>query len=261
VQRAEFEAVANTLIRRYRVKGTNPYAMERSFYLTGHPSISSGEVFFREGLKRAYDCRGTPEEIRDAVRLAVAAERCDASTAAAYATKWFGLDCNTLVGNWLGLSSGTAIFAYVVGYGKGKLAGGTPADEATRGMLPLPPATTLDSVEEGSVLVTYSPKNSGMKVWEHIALVQSFALTGATDLNHGTVQMSIVEWGEKGGESAHIKTNITANAVKGNFVKERPQQAFWAIPSGDSYRLLLNMTPEISQGVRRKYGVLNDQTL
>jgi hypothetical protein len=269
-QRQEFEAVGSALIQKFKIKAASVYSMPREFYLQGHASISPGEVFYREGLKRAYDCRGTPEEIRDAVRLAVAAGRCDANSAPAYVTKWFGLDCNTLVGNWMGLSSGTAIFAYVLGYGTAPLAGGTPADEATRGFLPFPAAPTLQSVGEGSVLVTYSPNrpenpNSpdkyNMRFWEHIALIQSFNLIGEEGADSAKGVVSIVEWGQAGGPAEHIKMSAPCELVRGKFVKERPGQMFWAIKSGESYRLILNMPNAIASGERRKYGVPSNASL
>jgi hypothetical protein len=274
LQRPEFQAVASRLITKFKAGGTNPYSMPRRFRLIGHPLISEYEYFFREGLKRAYDCRGTPEEIRDAVRLAVATGRCDAAGAPAYITKWFGLDCNTLVDNWMGLSSGTAIFAYVNGYTGGPLnseaAGGTNADEATRGSLPFPAAPTLQSVGEGSVLVTYSPdrpppangpKNE-LRFWEHIALVQSFSVISEDDPSQAKkgvpitakASITIVEWGGAGGEAEHVKNVASCDLVKGKWVRGK-DQVFWAIKAGASYRLILNMPPDIAAGERRKYGV------
>ncbi len=269
-QRTEFETVAARLITKFRIGGASAYSIPREFYINGHPTISSAEVFYREGLKRAYDCRGTPEEIRDAGRLALAAGRCDESTVSQYITKWFGLDCNTLVDNWMGLSSGTAIFAYVLGYGKGKLAGGTAADEATRGFLPFPAATTLQSVGQGSVLVTYSPNRPddpnnpdkfGLRHWEHIALIESFALISETDENHANGIVTIVEWGQSGGEDEHVKTGVRCELVRGKFVKQRAGELFWAIKSGESYRLILNMPAAIASGERRKYGVPSNPSL
>jgi hypothetical protein len=264
LQRPEFQAVASRLITQFKTGGTSAYSMPRFFYLKGHPTISEDEVFYREGLKRAYDCRGTPEEIRDAVRLAVAAGRCDAAGAPAYITKWFGLDCNTLVDNWMGLSSGTAIFAYVNGYGPGKLTtkerGGTEADETTRGALPFPPAPTLQSVGEGSVLVTYSP--GAEHEWKHIALVQSFSVISEDDPNEAKkgvpitakASITIVEWGGAGGEAEHVKSVASCDLVRGQWVRGK-SQIFWAINSADGYRLILNMPPAIAAGERRKYGV------
>jgi hypothetical protein len=269
-QKVEYFAVASALIQKFKIKATGPYAMPNEFYVQGHATISPGEVFYTNGLIRAYDCRGTPEEIRDAVRLAVAAGRCDANSAPAYVTKWFGLDCNTLVGNWMGLSSGTAIFAYVKGYGTAPLAGGTPADEATRGFLPFPAAPTLQSVGEGSVLVTYSPKRPenpdypdkfGMRFWEHIALIQSFSVISEEGADSAKGVVSIVEWGQAGGPAEHIKMSAPCELVRGKFVKERPGQVFWAIKSGESYRLILNMPPAIASGERRKYGVPSNASL
>jgi hypothetical protein len=259
-QRAEFEAIMSRLITKFKIGGVHAYNAPRTFYISGVDGFSSGEPFFRLGLCRAFDGRGTPEEFTDALRLAVLTGRCKREDAASYARKWFGIDCNTLVGNWVGLSSGTAIFAYVLGYGTGKLAGGTDADEATRHLLPLPPAETISSIDQGSVLVTYAPKATGMKRWEHIALIQSFSGQETTAGATGSATATIVEWGQAGGAEAHINSG-TFNLVRGAFVPEKPGMKFWAIKSGDKYRLILNLTSVLDNGYRRKYGAGNDQEL
>src|SRR4051794_15186545 len=72
------------------------------------------EPFYWSGLRRAYYFKGSPAEIRDAIRLAyrcgrigkgkdVAGQPAAALTMSQYASQCFGLDCNGLVGNYFDL--------------------------------------------------------------------------------------------------------------------------------------------------------------
>jgi hypothetical protein len=257
-QRSEYEMVMSQVITKFKLQAKSVYSLPPTFYIKGHPVIDASEPFYRESIKRAFDGRGTPEECRDALRMAVLPGRCSPLATVNYVKDWFGLDCNTLVGNYLGISSGCAIFAYVVGYGKGALGGGTPAEEASRQYLPLPPSD-INTIGEGSVLVTYSPEKAGMKRWEHIALIDTFVLQGLPNGDTARGSMTIVEWGTQGGQSVHVSSGVDRPLIRRSYVAERADLKFWGFASGtSSTRIFLNQSPEVSALPHRTYGVPGD---
>src|SRR5205809_540078 len=85
----EYNAVADALSQKYfRLK--DRHGMTPSFYIQGEPRIRAGEKFYLASLRRAYQGFGSPQEIRDAVRLAILADQCEPQDAKMYAESWFG---------------------------------------------------------------------------------------------------------------------------------------------------------------------------
>lgn len=202
--------------------------------------IDPNEEFYIQSLRRAYGGRASPHEIRDAIRLAIATglTKLDAQS---YAKKYFGLDCNTFVGNWLGISPSTGIFAYAHGYGKGKISGATNDVYTTRGRLPLPPVTSTLQFKTGNVLTTYThtPNRKGWR-WKHIALVHDIQPVSVAEDGTGKYLISIAEWGEKGDVGNHFKPMKEFTIKRGKVAREElPAVEFYYIettvkvPDGD----------------------------
>lgn len=170
------------------------------FNILNDPRVDGDEPFYRETLARAFAGRASPAEYRDTVRLAFLAGRIKYPVdAPAYATLWFGQDCNAFVGNFLGLSPNISIAAYATGYGKsGKIPGAGTDIYAVRDFLPLPPVATVRDIRGGNVLVSYCATRDDP--WAHIALVSSFTLD--PDGLGGTIM--ICEWGAPGGPDNHM---------------------------------------------------------
>ncbi|PZW45919.1 hypothetical protein C8P66_110117 [Humitalea rosea] len=195
-------------------------ALTQPFYITGHPDrIAPGEEWYDPSLRRAYAGRGSPDEISDAVRLAVFCGL--TKDAKAYGEKWFGIDCNAFVGNWLGISPSTAIFAYGLGYGKkDKLPGASPDVYTTRKRVPLDLITDPQKLECGNVVCTFGEKDSRGIRWRHIALVEDVKLVTGT-----TYQIWLAEWGQAGNIEKHRTAKASPKLVDitlGKFCAEMP---------------------------------------
>jgi len=170
------------------------------FYIKGSKVISSDEPFTYGGLQRAFLGRGSPDEMIDAVRLAVAVKRCKPSEVTSYAQKWFGSDCNAFVGNWLGVSPSTSISAYANGYGDGIPSGATPDVLVTKDIVKLPPITDPAKIGQGSLVLTFgTPSKSSASHWKHVALVQDIRPAGP-----GKYYLTLAEWGHDGGFESHM---------------------------------------------------------
>jgi hypothetical protein len=172
------------------------------FSIPNSDLVDPYEEFSKPGLRRALGGRASPDEYRDALRLARLVDRCTGDGAMTYAQKWFGLDCNAFVGNYQGISPSSSITSYVHGYGQGKLKGATEDVYMTRDLLPLPPITKEDDIRPGTVLVTFRPDKITKygDHWGHIALVESFGPGSSASKR----SIKIVEWGQKGSIAAHV---------------------------------------------------------
>ncbi|WP_426957209.1 hypothetical protein [Muricoccus radiodurans] len=199
----EYWRLLSLLAAKLKLKsGAAVVAQSQPFYITGFPDqVNPAEEWYVASLRRAYEGRGSPDEIADAVRLAVfcGLNKKPALTPDAYCTKWFGLDCNTFVGNWLGISPSSAIFAYAQGYGKGEsLPGATGDVYTTRSRLPLAPITDPALLEQGNVVCTYGAADGRGFKWRHIALVQDIQPQGGDKYS-----IWLAEWGTKGNIEKH----------------------------------------------------------
>jgi hypothetical protein len=166
------------------------------------------EPFYCAGIRRAFGSRGSPEEIQDALRLAVLGGITSIPRAKAYAEKWFGQDCNSFAGNWLGISPMIGIPFYAKGFGKGHISNATKDLLDCRDLLPLPPRDDPEAVVAGDVLVTYgSPHPVHHWRWRHIQIVQSVANLSYRGAGEGTdlwnAQVQIAGWGGAGGSAVH----------------------------------------------------------
>lgn len=169
--------------------------------------INPLEEFYMPSLRRAYEGRASPHEFKDAVRLAIATGLAK-NGPHAYAKEWFGLDCNTFVGNWLGISPSSAIMAYAHGYDKwkGALIGATADVYTTKNWLPLPPVAAANGLKHGNVLTTYTPElDSRGRRWRHIGLVEDIQPAGGIAADGtGRYRLSIAEWGTQGEFARHF---------------------------------------------------------
>lgn len=198
-------AEADIVLGRIGAKLKNPvksaYGLPAPFCIEYDPRFDPTEHFVPMAVRRAFASRGSPEDIQDALRLAVAAGRTDQLGPKAYAEKWFGQDCNAFVGNYLGLSPLIGIAGYAKGFGRGKILGGGPDIEASRSYLPFPLVEDVDDIGTDDLLVSYGSEDPreghGKNRFRHIALVHSF------DGDASAARVQIAEWGTKGGSGVH----------------------------------------------------------
>ena len=254
-------------------------AIKRQQALKKHPGaqaawdrIDPDEEFYIQSLRRAYGGRASPHEIRDAIRLAIATGLTK-DAPQAYAKKYFGLDCNTFVGNWLGISPSTGIAAYAHGYGKGNISGATRDVYTSREWVPFSPLETRSQFGCGNVLTTYSrtPDRRGRR-WRHIALVHDMTPVKVAEDGTGEWQFSLAEWGQQGTIAKHYTESVVRTVKRGKVAKEElPKTDFFYIettvkvPDGDKnkdetgYRLFfdsskLNTMPNRGFHVAGLYG-------
>jgi hypothetical protein len=226
--------------------------MPQPFYIKTSKVFAPTEPFTYGSLQRAFAGRASPEEFSDVLRLAVAVGLCKPEGAAGYAKKWFGLDCNGFVGNWLGVSPSTSIHAYANGYGDGIPSGASADVLVTKDIIKLPPITDPAKIRRGSVLITYAPKGSEDGTnWKHIALVESI-----TPQSGGRYSLTIAEWGEPGTFEQHMSRNKTITLTEDKTIKDPHRKsgeatflpgiktlAFWTTRKGkDALRFFLDST-------------------
>jgi hypothetical protein len=181
--------------------GSSSGTVKNLFSVPAGHGFDPGEEFCTAAVRRAYAGRGSPHEMIDAVRLAVAFGRVTHPVSSSeYAQKWFGSDCNAFVGNWLGISPSVAIFAYFLGYGSGSIPGATASVYASRDWLPLKPVGSVAEIRQGNVVVTYGLPR-GNKRHKHIALVERCTPAGG-----GRHMLELAEWGVAGGKDDHHNT-------------------------------------------------------
>jgi hypothetical protein len=149
--------------------------------------IQPNEDFYSDSLVRAYVGKGSPDEITDALRLALAVGRIGSErdvngrlpaklTAQEYARDFMTLDCNCLVGNFYGADPDASIEVY--------------ATPARRRM-------SIAEVRQGDAVVTHCPEAH----YEHVALIEDWKPQGST------VKVTLCEWGWFGGEDMHYRTS------------------------------------------------------
>ncbi len=179
-------------------------AVPALFTLPAGHGISPSEEFCRHAIRRAYAGRASPHELIDTVRLAVAFGRVTHPVSGGgYAQKWFGLDCNAFVGNWLGISPSLSIRSYLCGYGSGEIPGSVPSVEASRNCVPLKPIASISEIRQGTVVVTHGPPREGSgKTFKHIALVERIS-----PVPGGKHRVELAEWGVPGGFDSHHNTH------------------------------------------------------
>ncbi|WP_342361944.1 hypothetical protein [Terrarubrum flagellatum] len=157
--------------------------------------IPSYEEFYPETFIHALLGKGSPDEIIDTLRIAMAVGRIGSerdmnkmlparATAAKYANDLMTLDCNGLVGNFYGGDPSASIDAY-----------------ATPGRA----RKSLAEVRAFDCIVTHCPSIH----FEHIALVGDVKPAGGAK-----VTIDVVEWGWFGGESTHYRPQ-TVEIVQG----------------------------------------------
>ena len=196
-------------------------------------SIAPGEEFYNISLIHTFVGKGSPDEIRDTMRLAVALSRiggtkdragqaAGASTVSEYMTRYITLDCNGLVGNYYGMNNIP------------DLSVGSYAVPARRRL-------SMNDVRTGDCIVTHSKAIP----YEHIALVDVWQATEnvPTKDMKGTVFI-IAEWGQSGGEDKHY-TGAAAKTVK---VGPGPEKGFGIAfeGAGGSYRYVFAPPPSFS---------------
>jgi hypothetical protein len=185
-----------------RITGTQIPPCGSKFFFNQKPLglISSQEEFYPETFVHAFDGKGSPDEMRDTLRIALAIGRIgtdrDAAgqpparpTAAAYATDFMTLDCNGLVGNYYG---------------------GNPSGDISSYAVPGRRRTSIGDVKVGDAIVTHCAAIP----YEHVGLIQEWSSSGST----ATVR--IVEWGWYGGEDVHYSR--TAHSVE---IKKGPESS------------------------------------
>jgi len=159
--------------------------------------IRSDEEFYPETFTHAFDGKGSPDEIIDTLRVAMAIGRIGESaerdyarqpparqSVQAYATDFMTLDCNGLVGNFFGVNPSNSIDFYA-------------APQRRR--------TSAGNVRVGDAVVTHCSQYP----YEHVGLIADWSASGST----ATVR--IVEWGTFGDESKHYSKPGNVTIVQG----------------------------------------------
>jgi len=147
------------------------------------------EDFYVSSFVNAFVGKGSPDEITDTLRVALAVGRVGAGPDAAggrhnafslqqYVDTYITLDCNGLVGNYYGIDPNTAVKSYA-NVGRRRL--------------------RARDVQVGDAVVTIPTLS---KKFEHVALIEYWQCIGDTD-DTGTALIKIVEWGEAGDETVH----------------------------------------------------------
>lgn len=211
--------------------------LPKEIYFKDQPlgNIPALEAFYPITLINSFVGKGSPDEIRDTLRLAIALGRAGgtrdaagqaagASTVAEYMERFLTLDCNGLVGNYYGLSGipNISVGSYAVAGRRRK---------------------TMNDVRQGDCVVTHSKT----RPYEHIALVELWQVTEnvPTKDMKGTVFAKLVEWGQAGGEDKHY-TGATAKTIK---VGPGPEKT-WGVGfegANGTYRYVFAPPPSFSE--------------
>ena len=142
------------------------------------------EDFYVSSLVNAFNGKGSPDEITDALRIALAIGRigtdrdlidqhCARARLQDYVDAFITLDCNGLVGNYYGINPNTSVGSYA-----------NPARCRKR----------QTDVQVGDSVVTVTNGSS----FEHVALIADW-----TNVSAGYADVKLVEWGGAGGEDNH----------------------------------------------------------
>lgn len=175
-------------------------ALPASFHFTEAPLVDyfRAEQFYKMSYVRAFLGKGSPDEIVDTLRLALAVGRIGVDkdmggrkppkpTLQEYVKQYITLDCNGLTGNYYGIHPSTSIQTY--------------AAPAKRRM-------SAQEVKMGDCIVTVTRAGG----YQHVALVDEFTCPPTTDKTP-TCGIKICEWGQSGGEDKHYTGNV-ARMVK-----------------------------------------------
>lgn len=189
------------------------------FRIPNSPNVDSTEDFCCAGIRRAFASRGSYSEMSDALRIAVLVGRPGNLSPKEYAEKWFGQDCNSFAGNYLGLSPMIPIGSYATGTQLGT----TYSEQDCKQFLPLPPRNDetqdLWGIRMGDALLTFGEPDKRGIPWRHIAIVQS--LSGS----YGSATLHMAEWGEKGGKPEHNHGPYTIPLIR-NLLDWKPERGW-----------------------------------
>ena len=149
-------------------------------------NFQATEDFYISSFVNAFVGKGSPDEISDTLRVALAIGRIGMTSDAAgkmpaksslqqYVDSFITLDCNGLVGNYYGIDPNTTVGSYA-NIGRRRMRGG--------------------GVQVGDAVVTI-PDATG--AFEHVAMIAEWTwLSGNSETGNATVKL--VEWGASGGE-------------------------------------------------------------
>ncbi len=259
VLKTEYAGVISALKKKQGLVGDLPDI----FYVKGAPEFSHNEPFYKRGIARAYFGRASPDEMRDAIRIAWYATRCEPwKDPKRYTEGFFGQDCNSFVGNYLGISPNTGIRAYGRDFklSEEELENFTGLKDTPKdvylGMphLPLEPVTKLHQIQQGTVIVTY--RTNGSRPFKHIALVQSFTPMDGTTSPKAIVQ--IAEWGVGSSDIGAHQDNVPVTLKLDATCEGMGSRKLigWK-PNKDELRFFLDASPLISTFSIRGWDICN----
>jgi hypothetical protein len=175
---------------RFAYHGSNQPIGSVKFFFNKNPvkGLEASEDFYVSSFIRSFVGKGSPDEIRDTLRVASAIGRIGMGPGPAglyresvslqdYADKFITLDCNGLVGNYYGINPENSVESYANSGRRRKRA----AD-----------------VRVGDAVVTITESGG----FQHVALIEEWRCQNMTT-ETGNVKMRLVEWGESGDESKH----------------------------------------------------------
>jgi hypothetical protein len=182
----EYATFREALRKAHHGNANTPCGPKFYFDQTPLAKISPSEDFYAESLVRAYVGKGSPDEITDALRLALALGRIGSErdvngksparpTVQQYARDFMTLDCNCLVGNFYGADPDAHISVYA-----------SPGRRRTRS----------SEVQPGDAIVTHCKEAP----YEHVGLIAEWTPAGGS-----SVRVKIAEWGWYGGEEVHYR--------------------------------------------------------
>lgn len=158
------------------------------FMPTALNGLSDMDCFCTMSFIRSFLGKGSPDEIADTVRMAIAlgrigtdkdinGKRPAASTAAEYVKKFISLDCNGYSGNYYGINPETAVSGY--------------ASHARR-------RARAADVQVGDSVVTLTAEGS----YKHVAVIAEWNCPPLGSKST-KCRFRLCEWGQAGDEAAH----------------------------------------------------------
>jgi hypothetical protein len=211
VSTGERQKLLNALKKILGLKVVPNLATTTEFFVFPPGDVMGPEPFYWQGIRRAYNFKASPAEMRDVLRLAyrcgrigkgkdVIGQPAAAMTMALYAHQCFGLDCNGMVGNYFDLSPEMYIECFAqmsareekaveknVDAHHGYWNGWGRAEVLSLPYLPLAPRKSASEAKTGDVLIDVE---SGGK-HAHIAVVED-----VTPVDKDSVSWRVVEWGQ-----------------------------------------------------------------
>lgn len=191
---AERAAFTQALRKAHHGNASTPCGEKFFFNQKPLAQIKPTEDFYGSAIFRTFLGKGSPDEIIDTLRLAMAIGRIgmdkDANgarparaTAQAYVKSFVTLDCNGLAGNYLGVNSDGHISQFA-----------SPAKKRAG----------IRDVRVGDPVVTHCAKWP----YEHVGLIDEW-----TPISDTQASVKIVEWGWHGGEDVHWTRNASTVTV------------------------------------------------